>query len=169
MIENNSRYGPILEINDRTDRSNLCYFNDGHTDLTNDHNGILSCIQHDGWDFIGNITPLTLDIVGNVELMKKFYSLVSDINPTLFYTVELNKDNRFYHSHFLIDFKDNYACSKTLKSIIYNDPLLNMFIGPKTHKYHNTVEVKKYDYSLYGNKGCNYSYKEGNRIGLITF
>ena len=123
------------------------------------------------WDIIGNITPLTSDIPTNVELINRFHKLLKknyrSHDHILFYSVEMDPNQDHYHTHFLIDFKGEYICSKELESLILSDLLLKEFIGYNTHKYNNRLRIEEYDKEAYDKKGVRYSYKEENKIGLL--
>ncbi|MFN8579341.1 MAG: hypothetical protein U0354_21145 [Candidatus Sericytochromatia bacterium] len=109
------------------------------------------------WNYIGNIVPenSTIDDIKHKMnfLFKELQSLSSKKNDlTLFYSVEKNSKDNYYHSHFLID------CKKTilnLKDIINK---LEIICEPNTGK-ETRIHIKNYDLD-YDKSGAIYSSKE---------
>lgn len=111
-------------------------------------------VNNHTWDYFCNIKPEYSSITDNISYMKFLYEKLSLIKSeiTLFYSVEKNFNNNYYHSHFLID------CAKDMLSIKDIEDTLEIIID--SNRIGDTkIYVKKYD-SMYGKRGADYSSKK---------
>lgn len=110
------------------------------------------------WDYIGFITPqrsTLMDLKHKVsylynQLILK-YGKKSGIK--LFYSIEPNPNDKYYHCHFLI-----YSKIK-MEEISHLKYLLEIIAGDK-NKYETPYILREYDYFNYGYTGSFYSFKE---------
>jgi hypothetical protein len=110
------------------------------------------------WDYIGFITPqrsTLMDLKHKVRYMYNQlilkYGKKSGIK--LFYSLEPNPNDKYYHCHFLI-----YSKIK-MEEISHLKYFLEIIAGDK-NKYETPYILREYDYFNYGYTGSFYSFKE---------
>jgi hypothetical protein len=105
------------------------------------------------WDFIGNLVPSKTNKKEVIEKMRFFQSLVKskDNDIVLFFNLEKNKKDNFYHCHFLIK-------SKLPKQEIYE--FLHLVCDDKID-YQRNIDLNTYDFETYQFRGSMYSDKFG--------
>lgn len=110
-------------------------------------------VNNHTWDYFCNIKPVYSSIKDNISYMNYLYEKLSLIKTdiTLFYSVEKNFNNKYYHSHFLID------CATDMLSIKDIENILKIIIDSNRIGETKTY-VKKYD-KMYGKRGADYSSK----------
>ncbi len=105
------------------------------------------------WDFIGNIVPCKSSVYEIISKMNFLYDNLRklDKSTVVFYNIEKNTKDDFYHSHFLIS---SSLKKKEIKELLF---LIceNELIGEKR------IDLKKYDFEKYQFRGSLYSDKFG--------
>jgi hypothetical protein len=111
-------------------------------------------VNNHTWDYFCNIKPVYSSIKDNISYMNYLYEKLSLIKTdiTLFYSVEKNFINNYYHSHFLID------CATDMLSIKDIEDILEIIIDSNRIGDTKTY-VKKYD-KMFGKRGAEYSSKK---------
>jgi hypothetical protein len=101
------------------------------------------------WDYLGNITPeksKKSEIIGKMNFLHSELKKL-DKNIILFYHLEENTKDNFYHSHFLMNTKlDQKTIYDKLNLICEND---------------KGIDLQPYDYQTYHYRGSFYSNKYG--------
>ena len=118
---------------------------------------VIKWVNNTTWSWFGVITPsktYPLELKGKMnylfmELKKKH----SVCKITLFYCIEKNPEDNYFHSHFLI--KDEFC--KLSKDVLLE--YLELIAEKNTSK-ETRIYLKPYDYKNYGTNGSNYTLKE---------
>jgi len=110
------------------------------------------------WDYIGFITPKRSSLIDLKYKMKYMYDQLilkygKKSGIKLFYSLEPNPNDKYYHSHFLI-----YSKIK-MEELTYLKYLLEIIAGDK-NKFETPYILRQYDYFNYGYSGSYYSFKE---------
>jgi len=117
---------------------------------------VIKWVNNNNWDWVCNIVPCKtypyeleckMNFVFN-ELKK----LNKECKVTLYYSIEKNTEDEYYHSHFLIK---NEFCSIPQNEIM---KILELVAEKNTSK-ETRIYVKPYDYKNFGNDGSNYTLK----------
>ena len=114
------------------------------------------------WDYIGNIIPSSCEIITLKFKMIYIFKLIREMdkNCFLFYSIENNTKDRFYHSHFLINTKLN-------KSEL--NRIISMCVEENTSK-ETRIFLQNYDYPKHHFRGSFYSFKiEPNQKGEKSY
>ena len=111
------------------------------------------------WNYKGNIVPVKSsvnDIKHKMNyLFKRLKSYPRNKNDlTMFYSIEKNPNNNYYHAHFLID------CAKDMIRIEDIKEVLELVSEPNTAK-ETRIYLKKYDL-FFEKRGAVYATKEKN-------
>jgi len=111
-------------------------------------------VNNHTWNYFCNIKPVSSSINDNVNKMKYLYEKLSLIknNITMFYSVEKNFYNKYYHSHFLIDCATDMLSVKDIEHILENIVEPNTIGDTKSY-------IKKYEV-IFGKRGAEYTSKE---------
>jgi hypothetical protein len=115
----------------------------------NDKELVRKYIGTSHWDYLGNITPEKTKKSEIIEKIKFLYSELKklDKNIILFYHLEGNTKDNFYHSHFLMNTTLNqHTINEKLNLICEND---------------KGIDLQPYDYQTYHYRGSFYSNKFG--------
>jgi regulator of replication initiation timing len=122
-----------------------------------DYKQIIKWVRNHNWNYIGNIVPVSSSID---DLKHKIRFLFEELKKlqiennqlTLFYTIEKNPNDNYYHSHFLIN------CEKDMidQSEIINK--LEIICEPNTKQF-SRIHLETYD-NKYGKGGAFYSSKQ---------
>jgi hypothetical protein len=110
------------------------------------------------WDFIGTITPERSTILDLQYKMRFFNDKIrlrygKKIGLKLFYSIEPNPNDKYYHCHFLI--KSNYK----FDDLTFITEQLTIIGGDKT-KNKTPVKIEVYDFENNGFSGSYYSFKD---------
>jgi hypothetical protein len=110
------------------------------------------------WDYIGFITPQRSSLIDLKYKMEYMYDKLilkygKKSGIKLFYSLEPNPNDKYYHCHFLI-----YSKIK-MEEISHLKYLLEIIAGDK-NKYETPYILREYDYFNYGYTGSFYSFKE---------
>lgn len=114
------------------------------------------------WDYIGNIIPNSCEIITLKFKMNYIFKLLKekDKNCIIFYSIENNTKDSFYHSHFLIK-------TKLQKKEIYE--LIGICVEENTSK-ETRIFLQRYDYPKHHFRGSFYSFKiEPNHKGELSY
>ena len=114
-------------------------------------------VRNHHWNFIGNIVPVssTIEDLKNKMrfLFEELKSLQMEKNQIiLFYTIEMNPNDNYYHAHFLID------CAKDMLVLGDIEDKLAIICEPNT-KNESRIHLEEYDLK-FGKDGAIYSSKE---------
>lgn len=114
-------------------------------------------VRNHHWNFIGNIVPVssTIEDLKNKMrfLFEELISLQMEKNQIiLFYTIEMNPNDKYYHTHFLID------CAKDMLILRDIKDKLAIICEPNT-KNESRIHLEEYDLK-FGKNGAIYSSKE---------
>jgi hypothetical protein len=110
------------------------------------------------WDYIGFITPKRSSISDLKHKMNYFHNQLilhygKKSGIKVFYSIEPNPIDNYFHCHFLINSKDKITDSSLIKE------LLEIISGEKS-KYETPFILRQYDYLNFGYSGSFYSFKE---------
>jgi hypothetical protein len=110
------------------------------------------------WDYIGFITPQRSTLMDLKHKVKYMYDQLilkygKKSGIKLFYSIEPNPNDKYYHCHFLI-----YSKIK-IEELSHLKQLLEIIGGDKT-KDETPYIIRQYDYFNYGFIGSFYSFKE---------
>jgi hypothetical protein len=122
-----------------------------------DYKQTIKWVRNHNWNYIGNIVPVSSSID---DLKHKIRFLFEELKIqqiennrlTLFYTIEKNPNDNYYHAHFLIN------CEKDMidQSEIINK--LEIICEPNTTQF-SRIHLETYD-NKYGKGGAFYSSKQ---------
>lgn len=122
-------------------------------------NKIIKWVNNNTWDWFGDIVPgktFPSELIGKMNYV---YSAIKKSNKecklTLFYSIEKNTEDDYYHSHFLIK---NEFCELSRNKII---EILELVAEKNTSK-ETRIFLRPYDYKNFGKDGSNYTLKEFN-------
>jgi hypothetical protein len=109
------------------------------------------------WNYIGNIVPVTSSVEDLKNKMRFLFEAlktlqIEDNHLTLFYSVEKNPNDNYYHTHFLIN------CEKDMIDQIEIIKKLELICEPNTNKY-SRIYLEPYD-NFFGKSGTFYSSKQ---------
>lgn len=121
---------------------------------------IISWVNNQKWNWIGNIVPSK---TYPIELKRKMEFLFSHLKKTLknnsgltlFYSIEKNTQDDYFHSHFLISETD---CQIEKETILKQLEL----IAEENNAKEKRIYLKEYDFKNFGKSGADYSVKELN-------
>lgn len=107
------------------------------------------------WDFIGNVVPGKSSVYELIAKMNFIYDNLKrlDKSSMVFFSIEKNTKDDFYHSHFLIKSSLEKKGIYELLSLICEDELP----GEKR------IDLKSYDFETYQFRGSFYSNKFGEQ------
>ena len=133
-------------------------FGNVRTPKLTDTNQLIKWINLNKWDWFCNIIPSkTYPFELKYKMNYFFNELKKNKNilsrPVIFYTIEKNSEDEYYHSHFLIKTGE----SKIDKTLI--ESLLNTICEPNT-TLETRIFVRPYNYKLFQDRGSKYSSKD---------
>ena len=130
----------------------------------NEKDKTIKWVNNHRWKMIGNIVPVGYNVEINKTIIKEIYKDLKGIVPNsdlkMFYSIETNTEDNYYHTHFLID-----SDSSNL-TLIKVRAILERYTGKNTYK-ERRIDLKKYD-NRYGKSGSVYSSKRGDFYELLT-
>lgn len=114
-------------------------------------------VRNHHWNFIGNIVPVSSSIEDLKNKMRflseELKSLQMEKNQIiLFYTIEMNPNDKYYHAHFLID------CAKDMLVLGDIEDKLAIICETNT-KNESRIHLEEYNMN-FGKDGAIYSSKE---------
>jgi hypothetical protein len=112
------------------------------------------------WDWFCNIVPSNCYPIELKSKMEYFYKRLKDKNGQkhmlqIFYSIERNTADPFFHCHFLIRSSNKELCYQDILKIL-ND------ISEENSKNVKRIFLKPYDYKKHGNSGVSYTNKSNN-------
>ena len=118
---------------------------------------VIKWVNNNTWDWFGDIIPSKTypsELIGKMNFVfSELKKLNRDCKVTLFYSIEKNTEDEYYHSHFLIK---NEFCSIPQNEII---EILELVAEENTSK-ETRIYLKPYDYKNFGKDGSNYTLKD---------
>ena len=119
---------------------------------------VITWVNNTKWDWIGNIVPsksYPLELKGKMEFLYTHLSKKIKTNSkiVLFYSIERNTQDEYYHAHFLI---------KEINCIIDKETIMNSLelIAEENSAIEKRIYLKNYDFENFGTSGAGYSIKE---------
>jgi hypothetical protein len=114
-------------------------------------------VRNHNWNYFGDVVPGSSLIEELINKMRYFFEKLKKLQivknqMTLFYSIEKNTNDKYYHVHFLIDYGGDMPL---IKDIIY---ILEMICEPNTMK-EGRIYIKQYDLK-YDKRGAIYNSKE---------
>jgi hypothetical protein len=114
-------------------------------------------VKNHYWNFIGNIVPVSSSIEDLKNKMRFLFNELKKLQMeknqiTLYYAIEKNPNDKYYHAHFLID------CAKDMLVVEDIESTLAIICEPNT-KNESRIHLEKYNMK-YGKDGAIYSSKE---------
>jgi hypothetical protein len=122
-----------------------------------DYKQTIKWVRNHNWNYIGNIVPVSSSID---DLKHKIRFLFEELKKkqiennrlTLFYTIEKNPNDNYYHAHFLIN------CEKDMIDQLEIINKLEIICEPNTKQF-SRIHLETYDYK-FGKGGAFYSSKQ---------
>jgi hypothetical protein len=118
---------------------------------------VIKWVNNNTWNWFGNIIPSKTNASELIGKMNYVFSELKKLNKeckvTLYYSIEKNTEDEYYHSHFLIK---NEFCTIPKNEII---EILELVAEKNTPK-ETRIYVKPYDYKNFGNDGSSYTLKD---------
>lgn len=120
---------------------------------------IIRYVNNHYWNYKGNIVPVNGTINNIKAVMRFIFSLLQQRQKekghlSLFYSIEKNPNDNYYHAHFLID------CAKDMIRIEDIKEVLGLVSESNTAK-ETRIYLKKYDL-FFEKRGAVYATKEKN-------
>jgi hypothetical protein len=124
---------------------------------------IIKWVRNHYWNYFGDIVPVSSTIEDLKAKMRKLFDELKKLQIekkqlNLFYAIEKNTNDKYYHAHFLID------CAKDMIEIGDIIPILEILCDPNTKK-ESRIYLKEYDLSfekggaIYNSKEESYFYE----------
>ena len=122
-----------------------------------EHNQTIKWVRNHYWSYFGDVVPgsSNVDDLKNkmIHLFDELKKLQMEKNQlTLFYAIEKNTEDKYYHAHFLID------CAKDMLVAEDIEDKLELICDPNSYK-EGRIYVKEYDLT-YEKGGAIYNSKE---------
>jgi hypothetical protein len=122
----------------------------------NKKDNVIKWVNNSKWDWFGDIVPCKTranEIAGKMNFVfSRLKKLYKKSNITIFYSIEKNTNDDYYHAHFVL--KDGFE-GLSMKKII---EMLELVCEENTGK-ETRIYLKRYDYKNYGTSGSNYTLK----------
>ena len=120
-------------------------------------NQTIKWVRNHYWNFIGNIVPVSSTIQDLKNKMRFLFDELKKLQMeknqiTLYYAIEKNPNDKYYHAHFLID------CAKDMLVVEDIEDKLATICEPNT-KNESRIHLEEYNMK-YGKDGAIYSSKE---------
>ena len=114
-------------------------------------------VRNHYWNFIGNIVPVSSSIEDLKHKMRYLFDEIKKLQLnknqiTLYYAIEKNPNDNYYHTHFLID------CAKDMLELGDIEDKLTIICEPNTIN-ESRIYIEEYDMK-YDKDGAIYSSKE---------
>jgi len=119
---------------------------------------IIKWINNNKWDWFCNIIPSKTYPFELRKKMEYFFNLLKKepglkTNTILFYTIEKNSEDEFYHCHFLLKTDDKKIEKNRLEELLNN-------ICENNNRLETRISVRRYNYDLFQDRGSKYSTKD---------
>lgn len=131
----------------------------GEVRLPNQKNisNVIKWVNNSNWNWFGDIVPCNsypLELKGKMNFVfSQLKKLYKKYNLTIFYSIEKNTEDDYYHAHFVI--KNGFS-GLSKKEIIEKLEL----ICEKNTATETRIYLKPYDYNNYGTDGSSYTLKD---------
>ena len=114
-------------------------------------------VRNHYWNYFGDIVPGSSNVDDLKNKMRHLFGELKNLQMeknqlTLFYAIEKNPDDKYYHAHFLID------CAKDMLVAEDIEDKLEIICDPNSYK-EGRIYIKEYDLS-YEKGGAIYNSKE---------
>ena len=114
-------------------------------------------VRNHYWNFIGNIVPVGSTVNDLKSKMRFLFDELKTLHMssnqiTLYYAIEKNPNDKYYHSHFLID------CARDMLNLRDIKDKLAIICEPNS-KNESRIHLEEYDMK-FGKDGARYSSKE---------
>ena len=114
-------------------------------------------VRNHHWNYFGDVVPGSSNVDDLIDKMrfifKELKKLQMEVNQlTLFYAIEKNTEDNYYHAHFLID------CAKDMLVAEDIEDKLELICDPNSYK-EGRIYIKEYDL-IYEKGGAIYNSKE---------
>ncbi|MEI8099655.1 MAG: hypothetical protein WCG74_12505 [Sediminibacterium sp.] len=124
---------------------------------------IVKWINNNRWDWLCNIVPMgayPTELKSKIkyvhdQLKKDFQKMYQ---PILFYNIENNSNDKYFHCHFLIKFPNAITKNSQVINKAYLESLLEIVCEPNS-KQETRIWVESYDYNNFKERGSDYSAK----------
>ena len=169
---NNSIYQPFTKlVRKKLNNSNLRYtterlihysilndlFGNTRTPSLKDVSKLEKWINNTKWNWFCNIIPSNTFPIELRSKMNYFFSQLkkeTSLNNTiLFYTIEKNSEDDYYHCHFLLKTNGDENIKSKIETLL-ND------ICEENSKKETRIYIRPYNYDLFQNRGSKYSTKD---------
>ena len=122
-----------------------------------DYKQTIKWVRNHSWNYIGNIVPVSSTIEDLKHKMKFLFEelkkqQIENNQLTLFYAIEKNPNDNYYHAHFLIN------CERDMIDQTDIEGILEIICEPNSKEY-SRIYLETYD-SHYGKGGAFYSSKQ---------
>jgi hypothetical protein len=123
----------------------------------NEFNLTIKWVRNHYWNFIGNIVPVCSSIEDLKYKMRFLFDELKNLQLnknqiTLYYAIEKNPNDNYYHTHFLID------CARDMLNLRDIKDKLAIICEPNS-KNESRIHLEEYDMK-FGKDGARYSSKE---------
>jgi hypothetical protein len=120
-------------------------------------------VRNHHWNYFGDVVPGSSNVEDIINNMRYFYNKLKELQMeknqlTLFYAIEKNTEDKYYHAHFLID------CAKDMLVTEDIEDKLELICDPNTNK-EKRIYIKEYDLkfdkggAIYNSKEKRYFYE----------
>ena len=120
-------------------------------------------VRNHYWNYFGDVVPGSSNVEDIINNMRYFYNKLKELQMeknqlTLFYAIEKNTEDKYYHAHFLID------CEKDMLVTEDIEDKLELICDPNTNK-EKRIYIKEYDLryekggAIYNSKQKRYFYE----------
>ena len=114
-------------------------------------------VRNHYWNYFGDIVPVSSNVDDLIDKMRFIFNELKNLQMeknqlTLFYAIEKNTEDKYYHAHFLID------CARDMLVLGDIEDKLELICDPNSYK-EGRIYIKEYDLS-YEKGGAIYNSKE---------
>lgn len=120
-------------------------------------------VRNHYWNYFGDVVPGSSTVEDLIHKMRYFYNELKKLQMeknqlTLFYAIEKNTEDKYYHAHFLIDCSKDMLVAEDIKD------KLELICDPNTNK-EGRIYIKEYDLkfdkggAIYNSKEKRYFYE----------
>ena len=114
-------------------------------------------VRNHYWNYFGDVVPGSSNVNDLIDKMRFIFNELQNLQMeknqlTLFYAIEKNTKDKYYHAHFLID------CARDMLVAEDIEDKLELICDPNSYK-EGRIYIKEYDLS-YEKRGAIYNSKE---------
>ena len=122
-----------------------------------EHKQTIKWVRNYHWNYFGDVVPGSSNVEDLINKMRNLFDELKTLQMeknqlTLFYAIEKNTEDKYYHAHFLID------CAKDMLVAEDIEDKLELICDPNSYK-EGRIYIKEYDLS-YDKAGAIYNSKE---------